>query len=275
MVTRLRASGRSLRLYDDSEDVRAAFRASGFHVCESLAEAASGVEYVFLCLPDAKAVGASIGDGKGLLGARPLPKLCVDHTSSVPSSTRRFGAVLGGKGIGMLDAPVSGGVAGAEAGTLTMMVGGSELLLAQVRPLLKEYASAVLWAGPLGSGHAVKALNNALSALSLTTTAEMLLAAQRSGIDPKVAIRAFNGGNARSQNSEVKFPKQILTGRFASGFSAGLMLKDMHTVALMADESKTPIPITTALIELWSTLVAELGADADFTTIFQLLEGWN
>jgi len=274
IVTRLRAGDRILRLYDVSDEVRASFRERGFDVYESLAEAASGVDYAFLCLPDANAVAEALRVGDGLLGARPIPKLCVDHTSSLPSKTRYFGGVLGDMGIGMLDAPVSGGVAGAKAGTLTIMVGGSEVTLTEVLPILKEYASTVLWAGPLGSGHATKALNNALSALSLTTTAEMLLAAQRSRIDPKIAISAFNAGTARSQNSEVKFPEQILAGGFASGFAASLMLKDLHTVSLMADESKSPVPITATLIALWSTLVAELGGDADFTRVLQLLERW-
>jgi 3-hydroxyisobutyrate dehydrogenase len=175
----------------------------------------------------------------------------------------------------MVDAPLSGGVAGATAGTLTVMVGGSKPLVAQVHPFLKQYASAILWAGPLGSGHAIKALNNALSALSLTTTAEMLLAAQRSGIDPEIALEAFNLGSARSQNSELKYPAQVLTRQFASGFTAKLMLKDLRTVALMADEAKTPVPMTAALIELWSTLVAELGGEADFTRMFEMLEHWD
>ena len=175
----------------------------------------------------------------------------------------------------MVDAPLSGGVAGAQAGNLTVMAGGSRPLLAEVHPFLKQYASAVIWAGPLGSGHAIKALNNALSALSLTATAEMLLAAQRSGIDPNIAIEAFNLGSARSQNSELKYPTQVLTRHFASGFTARLMLKDLRTVSLMADETKTPVPISAALIELWSMLVAELGGDADFTRMFEMLEHWD
>jgi 3-hydroxyisobutyrate dehydrogenase-like beta-hydroxyacid dehydrogenase len=275
IVARLQATGHMPRLFDASHDVRTAFRERGYAVFDTLAEAASGVDYVFLCLPDAHAVSASMADGRGLLGARPLPKACVDHTSSVPSVTRRLGGRLQEYGVGMLDAPLSGGVAGAQAGTLTVMAGGSKPLLAQVHPFLKHYASAVLWAGPLGSGHAIKALNNALSALSLTATAEMLLTAQRSGMDPEIVIKAFNLGSARSQNSELKYPTQVLTRQFASGFAAGLMLKDLRTVSLMADEAKTPVPITAALIELWSTLVAELGGDADFTRIFEMLEHWD
>ncbi|MGH7862120.1 MAG: NAD(P)-dependent oxidoreductase, partial [Candidatus Dormibacteraceae bacterium] len=222
LVHRLRDAGHSLSVYDASEEVRAAFARDGFEVRAHLREAASGAGVVMLCLPDSAAVDASVPE---ILAASPRPSLCIDLTSSDPEATRRVADRLSAAGIAMIDSPVSGGVAGAQAGRLTAMVGGDRDLVTASERWLRAFAGQVLWAGPLGSGDAVKAINNALSASSLTASAEMFTTGCRAGIDPLEIVTAFNASHARSQNTEVKFPDQVLTGRFGAGFTAGLMLK--------------------------------------------------
>src|SRR6266542_2488736 len=213
IAARLRAAGHRLVLYDGAPEARERLARDGFEVAPDPAAAARGAEMMLLCLPDAAAVTSVV---------RHLPEvpLLVDLTSSLPSVTR-------GLGRRMVDAPVSGGVSGATAGSLTAMVGGEPDLVAAARPVLAAFASQVLHAGGLGAGHAAKALNNALSAVALSATSEAVAAARGAAHRPEGTIKRINAGLGRTQNSEVKFPRDILPARYASGFTAGLMLKDV------------------------------------------------
>ncbi len=219
------------------------------------------------CLPDAHAVEASL---PGLVEA--APPVVVDLTSSLPATTRRVAAALAPLGVDLLDCPLSGGVAGARAGTLTAMVGGDRELLERVRPVLAAFASNIRWAGRLGSGHATKALNNVLSAVSLAGTAEMLVTAVACGAAEAAAVEAFNAGSARSQNSEVKYPRDVLPRTYASGFTAGLMEKDVATALAIAAGRSVQVPFLAAAGEVWREVAAALGADADFTRVHAVVE---
>jgi 3-hydroxyisobutyrate dehydrogenase len=260
VAARLRAAGHRLALYDPLQGPGGEFKAS-------LAEAASRSVLTFLCLPDASAVEASLPD---LL--RAAPPLVVDLTSSLPATTRRMAAALAPLGVDFLDCPLSGGVAGARAGTLTAMAGGDPDVLERVRPVLGAFASNIRWAGPLGAGHATKALNNALSAVSLTATAEMLVTAVAYGCDEAAVVAAFNAGAARSQNSEVKYPRDVLPRTYAAGFTAGLMEKDFATALQIADGRHAPAPFLAAALEVWREVMREIGPEADFTRVHAVVE---
>ncbi len=264
---RLRAAGHDLCVYDAAPAVRERFAADGYRVAASLRAAVAGADVTFLCLPDGAAVEACVPE---LVEAR--PRLLIDLTSSEPAVSRRVAALLGRAGIAMVDSPVSGGVAGAQAGRLTAIVGGDQAVVEEAREWLAPVAATVLWAGPVGSGDAAKAVNNALSAASLTLTAEMFVVACRSGADPAAVVEHFNAGAARSQNSEVKFRDQILTGRYGAGFTAGLMLKDVTILLHVAADSGRRTPFTNILRETWAALVGSLGPQADFTRIVDLVE---
>jgi 3-hydroxyisobutyrate dehydrogenase len=258
-----------MRVFDISSSVREDFSARGFHVANSLAEAASGAEVFFMCLPDAEAVQDVVQGEHGLLHADPLPRICVDLTSSLPSTTVNMGQILGGRGVKLLDAPVSGGVPGAREGKLTVMAGGNQDVLEEVRALLSSFACNVVWAGPLGAGHAVKALNNALSAASLVATAEAVAAGMVQGISAEDAVDVFNRGSSRSQNSEVKYPRDILSGTFDIAFSVGLSYKDVRGACLIAAETGTPVPLMAGVREVLAAVARELGPSADFTRIHE------
>jgi 3-hydroxyisobutyrate dehydrogenase len=260
IAERLLAAGLELRPFDLAPGPRKRF---GVRL-DSLADAAAGCDIVLLCLPDAVAVEAAVDD---LLRASPLPALVVDLTSSVPEVTRRLGTKLGARGAGLIDAPMSGGVAGAREGRLTVMAGGPPELLERARPILATFAERIFWAGDLGSGHAVKAINNTLSAVSLVATSQALKAAHE---DEAEALAYFNSHHGRSQNSEVKFPRDILPRTFSAGFTVGLMRKDVGIALAMGDD----LPITHAACELLERAAAQLGADADFTRIFEFVQPW-
>src|SRR5919204_6974668 len=258
IAQRIAAAGFAVRPYDVAPEPRARFGVK----FESLAEAAGGCEFVLLCLPDAVAVEAAVAD---LTAAQPPPQLVVDLTSSVPEVTRRLGASLAEREVGLIDAPMSGGVAGAREGSLTVMVGGPPDLLERARPVLSTFAARIFWAGGLGSGHAVKAINNTLSAVSLVATARALKAASETEAE---ALAYFNSHRGRSQNSEVKFPRDILSRSFGAGFTVGLMRKDVGIAVGMG----TQLPIARDTYELIETAEARLGPDADFTRIFEIVE---
>ena len=256
---RLRAAGHRLTLYDPA-------LMPGGEVAHSLAAAASRSVITFLCLPDAAAVEASLPDLR-----EAAPPTVIDLTSSLPTTTRRMAAALAPLGVDYLDCPLSGGVAGARAGTLTAMAGGDKELVERVAPVLTAFASYIRWAGPLGSGHAIKAMNNALSAVSLTGTAEMLVTAVAYGAEESAAIEAFNRGPARSQNSEVKYPRDVLPRTYAAGFTAGLMEKDVGNAARIAVDRSIPIPLLAGMLAAWREATTIMGADSDFTRVHDVI----
>ncbi len=165
--------------------------------------------------------------------------LVVDMGSSEPVKTRALAAELDAVGVELVDAPVSGGVSGAVKGTLTIMVGGAATAVARVTPVL-EHLGTVRHAGAVGSGHAIKALNNLISATHLWITSEAMLAGQRFGLQPEVMLEIINGSSGRSGSSENKWPNFILPGTFDSGFGLRLMLKDMRTAVDLAAHSAFP-----------------------------------
>jgi 3-hydroxyisobutyrate dehydrogenase len=256
---RLRAAGHRVTLYDPALPAGESE--------PSLAAAARRAVIAFLCLPDAGTVELSLPDL-----AEAAPPVVVDLTSSLPSTTRRVAASLATRGVDFLDCALSGGVAGARAGTLTAMVGGDRELLERVRPVVATFASNIRWAGPLGSGHATKALNNVLSAASLTATAEALVTAVALGEEEAAVVERVNAGGARSQNSEVKFPRDVLPRKYGAGFTAGLMVKDVANALRMAADRSVPAPFLSGVLETWREAAAEMGADADFTRIHALIE---
>lgn len=247
IAERLAAAGHAVAGWDASEAARQ--RVAGAR--GALTEALAGADIVLLCLPDAAAVRTVAG----ALGGAPL---VVDLSSSLPALTRSLG-------LRMIDAPMSGGVAGARAGTLTIMAGGDEALLAEARPALEAFSNRIFHAGPLGAGHAVKALNNALSAVALVATSEAVAAARVAAHSPEGTVRRLNAGLGRTQNSEVKFPRDILPGRYASGFSAGLMTKDVSTALAIARARGVAAPLVAVVRETW----LRMDGAADFTRIFE------
>ena len=256
IAERLRGAGFELRTYD----IR-----PGAGDAASISAAAAGADIVLFSLPDGPAVEAA---------ARELhdPALLVDLTSSHPAITRRVGAQLQSRGIALLDAPLSGGVGGARLGRLTAMVGGSETDLERARPALGAFASNIRHACPLGAGDTVKAVNNALSAVALTVSSDMLVRAAAAGGEPLAAVEGWNAGLARTQNSEVKFPRDVLSGTYDAGFRAGLMEKDLATALDIARVHSLAVPTVEAVADAWSLFVADEGVGVDFTRVHAWFE---
>jgi 3-hydroxyisobutyrate dehydrogenase len=192
--------------------------------------------------------------------------------SSSPTGTQALGRELGGRGVALLDAPVSGGVARAEAGTLAIMVGGDPVEVERCRPLLAPLGNRIFATGPLGSGHALKALNNLVSAAGFVAAAEALLIGRRFGLDPDVMVDVLNASTGRNNSTENKFKQFVFSRTFASGFALDLMVKDLATALELAGATETPAPLGARCRDLWIAAQEELGPGADHTAVVQWLE---
>jgi 3-hydroxyisobutyrate dehydrogenase len=232
------------------------------------AEAAAGMPVVILMLPDSNVV-QSVLDG-GLLDALAPGSVVVDMSSSEPLRTRELAERVARHGVTLLDAPVSGGVSGARAATLTIMVGGEQEAVRAVTPLL-ALMGRVRPVGAVGAGHALKALNNLMSAAHLLASSEALLAGQRFGLDPTVMLDVVNGSSGRSGSTENKWPNYVLPETFDAGFTVGLMVKDIRIALGLAEATGASAELSARTVELWGQAVEKLGPDADHTEIVRWL----
>jgi 3-hydroxyisobutyrate dehydrogenase len=194
----------------------------------------------------------------------------VDMGSSEPLRTRAVAEQVAARGATMIDAPVSGGVSGATKGTLTIMVGGPDEAVAGVEPLL-ALLGRVRHVGPVGAGHALKALNNLMSAAHLLASSEALLAGERFGLDPAVMLDAVNSSSGRSGSTENKWPNFVLPETYDSGFALALMVKDIRIALGLAEATGAPSALITRTVELWGEAATALAPDADHTEIVRWL----
>ena len=238
---------------------------------ESARAAVDGAAATILMLPSSDQVEQALREA-GVLDAMEEGSLLIDMSSSEPLRTQALGEEAAARGLRMLDAPVSGGVSGAREGTLTIMVGGEEADLAAARPLLETMGSAVLHCGALGAGHATKALNNLLSATSVTAATEALRAGEAFGLDPERLVEVFNVSSGRSYATEYKLPTFVMPRSFDSGFTLRLMLKDLEIAVKLQREVGAPGPHSEHLARLWRAEAERLPADADHTEIGRPLD---
>ncbi|SEO57720.1 NAD(P)-dependent oxidoreductase [Trujillonella endophytica] len=242
---------------------------------DSLAELPDDVDTVILMLPNSRIV-ESVLEADGLLDRLPGGALVIDMGSSEPTSTRRLAEAARERGIGYVDAPVSGGVAKAVTGQLSIMVGGEVADASRARPHLAPMGATILDVGPSGAGHAAKALNNLLSATNIAAAAEVLAVASSFGIDPGVMVAVLNASTGRSQATEVKYPKYVVTGCYDSGFAMDLMLKDVAIAQSLARGEGLQTPVTDAAAEAAGNARATLARDdLDHTELARYYEYIN
>lgn len=258
MAANLVRAGYALRSYDrNGSGNRGSVRA-----------AARGAGVLITMLPDGDAVRDAV------LKALPVlmrGSVVVDMSSSDPAATRALGDALAGRGIALMDAPVSGALPRARDGTLSIMAGGAPAALRKVLPLLKVLGKEIFHVGPLGAGHAVKALNNYLGAAGTIAGFEALLVAQALGLDPKKMLAAINASTGRNSTTERKIPQQILSGAYASGFKLALMAKDLGIAAALAKDLGVETPYLKNTLRLWRAAQAQLPAGADHTELYRYL----
>ena len=270
MARRLAAAGYHVRGYDVSAEImREITGAGGFTPAPGLT--GLGTDVVLLSLPDSDVVEHVLLAG-GLLDSVPEGGMVIDMSSSDPARTRDLAARAAESRVALIDAPVSGGVAGARAGSLTIMVGGSPEAFELARPMLAAIGKRVVHAGDVGAGHAVKALNNLMSAAHLVVSSEALIAGRRFGLDPAVMLEIINGSSGRSGSTENKWPNYVLPEKFDAGFSVRLMVKDMRLALGIERATGTPSAVSEAALAAWEAALADLPPGADHTEIARWLD---
>ncbi len=277
MARNLARAGYRLSLFDTS---RAALEKAadlpGAQDAGSLGVIGRTCSAVITMLPDGKAVSSVVlgmpGGGDSLLAGLAPGSVLLDMSSSSPVGTRELGSRLAARGVAMLDAPVSGGVRKAVDASLSIMVGGDSETIARCRPLLEAMGRQIFLTGPLGSGHAMKALNNYVSAAGLAAAAEAVLAGQRFGLDAANVVDILNASTGMNNSTLNKFHQYILSRKFDSGFSLDLMVKDLKTALEVARAGGTPSPLGDACVQTWVGAQSALGPGADHTAVVKYWE---
>jgi 3-hydroxyisobutyrate dehydrogenase len=259
MAANLGRAGFSVRSYD----------INGTGNRASAREAARGAEALITMLPDGDAVRDAVLEA---LPALSPGAVVIDMSSSDPASTRALLPALSSRSIALVDAPVSGALAKAKDGTLAIMIGGDATDVEKIRDVLKAMGTDLFHVGPLGAGHAVKALNNYLGAAGTLAGFEVLRVARAFGLDARPMLEAINASTGRNSTTERKIPQQVLTGAFASGFKLALMAKDVAIAAGLARDLGVETPYLKATLRLWRAAQKRLPAQADHTEIFHYLE---
>lgn len=237
------------------------------YACRSAATPSdfAGVDYVVTMLPTGQIVRRALleQDG-GVAGGLRDGCVVIDMSSSDPTGTRELGDELAGRGLGVVDAPVSGGAAKAETGELSVMLGGDDsATIERAAGVVDALAARIFRTGPLGSGHALKALNNYVAAAGFTAAAEALLVGRKFGLDPNVLVDVLNASTGRNFSTEYTFQEHVLPGSFATGFSLGLMAKDVGLAADLAGAMETPAPLCRAVQERLGEALTELDGASD------------
>lgn len=271
-----------VRAFDASEARRELFRSRlasvrsdrpSSTVVPSLAEAVRGADCVVTCLPNSSIVQSVVEEA---LGASALEdcKLWVDTTSGDPLVSRALAGTLSmpPASVEFVDCAVSGGPRGAEAGSVTAMVGGSADGFAAARPILETFAASIFHLGPVGAGHAVKAVNNTLMAAHIWLAAEGLLALQRFGVDPAAANAAIAVSSGRSWATQQRIPQHVLPGTFDYGFKLELLLKDIGVAQSLFTHEGAVVPLLNNAAEMVRGAAGYLSPSDDHTAIVRVLE---
>ena len=271
MARRLLAAGHRVVTFDTRREPLERVVALGAERAGSAREVADRVETVMASLPTPDIVLA-VACGKGGLIEGNRVHRFVDLSTTGSAMAARIFATLGERAIVQIDSPVSGGVAGAEKGTLAVMVSGPRAEVAAVEPALAVIGRVFFIGEQAGAGQTMKLANNLLSAAAMAATSEAMVMGVKAGLDPRIMLDVINAGSGRNTATEHKFPDLILPRRFDLGFTNALMLKDVTLALAEARALGVPMAVTQAVAAALQRACDEIGPDADLTTVVQPLE---
>ncbi len=273
MVKRLLAAGHDVTVCDPNRAAVETLVSAGARSVATPAELADLVELVFFSLPTPEVVEVVALGKDGLAEGRML-RMVVDLSTTGPKASRRLAAELAARNIAMVDCPVSGGVARAENGTLALMASGREEHFRAAEPFLEVLGKVNYVGGEPGHAQLIKVINNLMSVTALAIASEGLVLAQKSGLDPEALIRVVNAGTGRSNASEDKVPKHILTRSFDFGFALGLSAKDIRLCLEEAEALGVPMIVGNAVRQLLTIARGLAGENGDLTEIIKPVEQW-
>ena len=273
MAQRILRAGHDLLVFDTEASARSAFQGTTAEVVTSLTELASECGIVCLCLPGPAEV-EQVMSGRDGIGSTVRPgTLVVDHTTNSPTVVRQVGEQLRLRGAALIDAPVSGGIEGAAAGTLTALIGGEPEHVERARPLLEAFSTAIVHVGPLGAGTVAKLMNNLATFALDQVIGECLTIGARAGIEPDRLLEALQqSAIGKGGNLHVRMPETFMKGDFEPRFTLAGAHKDVRLAVGLAEESGVPIRIARAVLdEIESALSKGLG-DRDASIVMTLQE---
>jgi hypothetical protein len=271
MARRLIEAGHKLVVYDTRNDAVAPLVALGAKLGSSPQDVADRVETVMSSLPSLQ-ISQKVATGEGGVIHGKKVKRYIDLSTTGSRVAAEICAALAKKNIVQIDSPVSGGVGGANKGTLAVMVSGPQADIDVVKDALSVLGKVFVIGDKPGMAQTMKLANNFLSATAMAATSEAVAMGVKAGLDPKIMIDVINAGSGRSTASDGKFPQAILPRTFNYGFATGLMLKDVRLCAEEAKALGVPDKVMNVVRDQWEITNAEFGADSDLTVIAQMVE---
>lgn len=273
MASRLASHGYSLTLLDANGELAAQLAQEiGAAVAPNYSALARESAIIITILPNSQIVQSVLQGQEGLLAGMRPGTVVIDMTSGVPSMTQTLSGLVAQAGGQLVDAPVSGGVPRAKTGELSIMFGGSEALLEQVRPVLSCMGNAIERIGDVGSAHAMKALNNLVSAGGFLIGIEALMIGKRFGLSPNKMVDVLNASTGMNNSTQKKFKQYVLSGKYNSGFGLDLMVKDLGIALGLAHETQTPAAFSALCHEMWAASSRMLGNGEDHTAVAKLVQ---
>ncbi len=271
MARRLIEAGHKLVIYDTRNDAVAPFVALGAQLASSPQDVADRVETVMASLPSLQ-VSEKVATGEGGVIHGKRIKRFIDLSTTGSRVAAKIAAELAKKNIVQIDSPVSGGVGGANKGTLAVMVSGPQADIDQVKDALGVFGKVFVIGDRPGMAQTMKLANNFLSATAMAATTEAVAMGVKAGLDAAVMIAVINAGSGRTTASDQKFPQTILPRTFNYGFGTALMLKDVRLCFEEAQALDVPKAVMRAVLDQWETTDKEYGGDSDFTDIVKMIE---
>lgn len=273
MSARLLEAGHTVHVFDTADAAVAAAVARGARAAPAAAALADLADVVFLSLPNPDIVrAAALGPGGLVEGTR--ARRVVDFSTIGPRTAGEVAAALAPRGIAYVDAPVSGGLAGARDGKLAVMVSCARAVFEELEGILGTFGKVFHLGEGAGQAQTMKLANNLLAAAALAVTSEAMVMGVRAGLDPRVMIDVINAGSGRNSASQDKFPRAVLPGTFDFGFHTGLSYKDVRLCIDEAEALGVPMVVGAAVREMLAVTQAMYGAESDFTSICRVLESW-
>jgi 3-hydroxyisobutyrate dehydrogenase len=260
------------RTQSKAEEFAREFRAA---VAATPSDAVREADVVITCLPSSAEVESVMHGEDGMIESFRMGAVLVDCTSGDPMTSRSIAAELRKRGVDFIDAPVSGGTAGAKAATLTVMWGGEVAAFEKARPVIETFGKKIVHAGAVGAGDALKAINNALLAVHILSTAEGLAVLAKAGVKPDVALDVINASSGRSNTSENLIPQRVLTRAFPRTFRLALLDKDIGIADVLAREVDAATPLLSLTAARFHEARAKLGEQADHVEAVKLVEEEN
>ncbi len=272
MAKRLVDADHEVYVYDVVPEAIKELADVGAQVCASPLEVGNQAEIILLSLPNSAIVTNVVLGDAGVLSGVAAGATIIDLSSVDPESTRRLAAIAEQKGVDYMDAPVSGGVSGAQAGTLTIMLGAKDSSVEKVRPVLAHLGTKISHVGDVGAGDAVKIVNNLLLGANMAALAEALVLGQKLGLSGDIMHEIIGQGSGKSYVLDAKLENFILKGNFEPGFAVDLQYKDLGLAIDAAKKTKMPLPMTNQAIQLYEMARARGYGDKDMSSVIKIWE---